>query len=84
MPIRVFSLAVCAATLAVAFVPASDVDRLTAIDQRYYQAIKPTNSELRWQRIPWMQNLAAAVKQAKKEKRPLFLWVSGDEPLDRC
>jgi hypothetical protein len=31
-----------------------------------------------------MQDLDVAVKQAKKEKRPLFIWVAGDEPLERC
>jgi hypothetical protein len=84
MSIRALSFAVCASTLSLALLPAADVDRLASIDQRYYQAVKPTDSELRWQQIPWMQDLAAAAKQAKKEKRPLFLWVSGDEPLDRC
>jgi hypothetical protein len=84
MPNRAFSLTFLASTLTLTLLPAADVDRLASIDQRYYQAVKPTDSELRWQQIPWMQDLAAATKQAKKEKRPLFLWVSGDEPLDRC
>jgi hypothetical protein len=61
-----------------------DVDRLAPIDVLYYRSVKPTEAETRWQQIPWMQDLAAAVKVAKKEKRPLFLWSSGDQPLDRC
>jgi hypothetical protein len=64
--------------------PGADIDRLAAIDVRLYEAIKPSTKEMRWQQIPWMQDLAAAAKQAKKEKRPLFLWVAGDQPLDRC
>jgi hypothetical protein len=63
---------------------ASDTDRFAPVDRLMYQAIKPVDSEMRWKEVPWMQDLDAAVKQAKKEKRPLFIWVSGDEPLERC
>ena len=63
---------------------AADTDRLSPIDRRCYHAMKPAQSEVRWQQIPWTQDLAEAVKEAKKEKRPLFVWVAGDEPLGRC
>jgi hypothetical protein len=84
MLIRSLSFALLASTLFSARLSAADTDRLAAIDLRYYQAIKPAPSETRWRQVPWMQDLAAAVKQAKKEHRPLFVWVSGDEPLERC
>jgi hypothetical protein len=94
MLLRSFSLALLlglATTAAPAVVcggvpptPPSDTDRLTPIDLRWYRAIKPADSEMRWQEIPWMQDLATAAAVAKKEKRPLFVWVAGDEPLERC
>jgi hypothetical protein len=81
---RAFSFALLATGLFYAPVSAADLDRLAPGDRRYYEAIKPAESETRWRQIPWMQDLAAAVEQAKKEKRPVLIWVSGDEPLERC
>ena len=46
--------------------------------------IKPAASELRWQQIPWPIDLAQGQKQARAEGRPLLLWVTGDDPLERC
>ena len=59
-------------------VPASDdlVARATAI--------KPTARELTWLGVPWVSNLAEAQQMAREEKRPIFLWVAGDDPLERC
>jgi hypothetical protein len=62
----------------------SDLDCLTAIERSYYRVLKPTAQELRYRQIPWMMDLDAAVKQAKKENRPLFIWATDDEPLERC
>lgn len=47
-------------------------------------AIKPTSEELRWQQIPWVLDLAEGRRLAKAEERPIFLWVTGDDPLERC
>lgn len=46
--------------------------------------IKPTAKELTWLKIPWVLDLKAAQKTAKAERRPIFLWVTGDDPLGRC
>ena len=46
--------------------------------------IKPAASELRWQRIPWLIDLAQGQKRAQAEGRPILLWVTGDDPLERC
>ena len=81
---RAFSFALLASSLFHAPLSAADLDRLAPTDRRYYEAIKPIESEVRWRQIPWMQDLSAAVEQAKKEKRPVLIWVSGDEPLERC
>jgi hypothetical protein len=47
-------------------------------------AIKPTPRELTWLGVPWILSLAEAQKTAREEKRPIFLWVAGDDPLERC
>jgi hypothetical protein len=47
-------------------------------------AIKPVAKELRWQQIPWILDLAEGQRLARAERRPIFLWVTGDEPLERC
>jgi len=44
----------------------------------------PHPGELAWQRIPWLTDLAKAIAQAEAEDRPLVLFVSGDEPLEKC
>ena len=46
--------------------------------------IKPAANELRWQQIPWLIDLAEGQKRARAEGRPILLWVTGDDPLERC
>lgn len=46
--------------------------------------IKPAASELKWQKIPWETKLDVAQLAATAENRPIFLWVTGDDPLERC
>ena len=46
--------------------------------------IKPASEELRWQQIPWVTDLAEGQRLAQAERRPIFLWVTGDDPLERC
>lgn len=59
-------------------------DDLRADLLRRAAAIKPTASELKWQQIPWILDLAEGQRLARAEGRPLFLWASGDPPLERC
>jgi hypothetical protein len=47
-------------------------------------AIKPVAKELHWRQIPWLTDLAEGQRLAKTERRPIFLWVTGDDPLERC
>ena len=47
-------------------------------------AIKPAAKELQWLEVPWILDLAEAQRMAREEKRPIFLWVTGDDPLERC
>jgi hypothetical protein len=63
--------------------PAAPPPALSELTRRS-AVIKPTAGELRWQRIPWLTDLSAAQQVARKEGRPLLLWVTGDDPLERC
>jgi hypothetical protein len=47
-------------------------------------AVKPSAKELTWLAVPWVTDLAEARKTAEAEKRPLFVWATGDDPLERC
>jgi hypothetical protein len=52
---------------------------------RMYAIVKNVRpGELRWQEIPWLVDLQDGLRLAKEEKRPLLLWVSGDDPLEKC
>ena len=51
---------------------------------RRAQVIKPSTEELKWTRIPWVLDLAEGQRLARAESRPIFLWVTGDDPLERC
>ena len=48
------------------------------------ERLRPSAERLKWRQIPWMTNLAEGLKVAKQEGRPVFLWGSDDEPLERC
>jgi hypothetical protein len=61
------------------------VARLPADAARMYGFVKtPHPGELQWQQIPWLTDLGEGIQQAKEEKRPLLLFVSGDDPLEKC
>jgi hypothetical protein len=50
---------------------------------------RPGERDLTWREIPWFDDPAAAFKQARDEKRPLFVWLAGGRdrdgsPLERC
>ena len=63
----------------------SDVRRLPAEAARLYACVKqPHPGELKWQQIPWLTDLREGIRLAKEEKRPLLLFVSGDDPLEKC
>jgi hypothetical protein len=60
-------------------------DRLQGDAARMYGFVKtPHPGELKWQQIPWLTDLREAVRQAKAESRPVLLFVSGDDPLEKC
>jgi hypothetical protein len=47
-------------------------------------ALKPQPGEYRWQQVPWLLDVVEAQRRAQDGKRPLLLWISGDDPLERC
>jgi hypothetical protein len=85
-------LAAAAAAAAGADVPADGptgrdpgVSRLPPDAARMYGFVKtPHPGELKWQQVLWLTDLREAVRQARAERRPLLLFVSGDDPLERC
>jgi hypothetical protein len=46
--------------------------------------VKQDDTLLRWREIPWYTDAVEGIKAARSEKRPLLLWVTGDDPLGRC
>ena len=47
-------------------------------------AIRATAGELNYKKIPWVMDLFEAFELAKKEKRPVFLYLITGDPLDDC
>ena len=60
--------------------PQATLDELT----RRAAIIKPAAEECGWRRIPWLTDLAEAQRIARAERRPLFLFASAYDPLERC
>jgi hypothetical protein len=82
---------VCAAALVAAAGLAAQppADPLTDSLQRRAAAIQPTAAELRWQQVPWLTDPDEALRLARAEGRPIFLWVAGSRdrdgtPLEKC
>ena len=62
---------------------AGPAEERAAVEARAAQ-LRPTADMLKWHAVPWLHDLNEGVRQARAEKRPLFLWVADGEPLDRC
>jgi hypothetical protein len=61
-----------------------DLGRLPAKAKAQYDFVMPRADERRWEQIPWLLDLSEGVRQAHAEKRPLLIWVSNEDPLERC
>ena len=64
--------------------PSPDLDALPANAAQLYRDTTLFPREAKWLAIPWMNDLKKALRVAKQEQRPLLIWVSGDDPLERC
>ena len=62
-----------------------DVARLPAPAARLYADTTLFPQPTKWRdAIPWVLDLDAGIRLAREEKRPLLIWTSGDDPLERC
>jgi hypothetical protein len=71
------------ALAAALFVAAATCRAGDSIWKRIEEA-RPPATFLRWQTIPWLTDLNEGIRVARAEKRPLLIWASGDDPLERC
>jgi hypothetical protein len=51
---------------------------------RMAKLVRLDESVMRWREIPWYTDAIAGLKAARTEKRPVLLFVTGDDPLGRC
>ena len=82
-----FRTMICSATILAATAHAQDGRKPNELEDRVTKKaneLRPSAGRLKWQQIPWMTNLAAGLEAAKQEGRPVLLWGSDDEPLERC
>lgn len=75
-------------TLAAPVPAAEPVPELAAL-LRKAEPYRPAARDLVWRGIPWEIDPAPALKAAKDENRPLFVWLAGGRkrdgsPLERC
>jgi hypothetical protein len=64
---------------------AEDVGRLPAPAAQLYADTTLFPRPARWRdAIPWVLDLGEGVRAAGREHRPVLIWVSGDDPLERC
>jgi hypothetical protein len=61
-----------------------DVPRLPKEAARLYADTTLFPRPTKWLDVPWLLDLNEAVRVAKAENRPVLIWVSGDDPLERC
>lgn len=61
-----------------------DIGRLPTSAARLYAEATLIPRPKKYEEIPWLVDLNAGIAAAKKENRPLLIWVSGDDPLERC
>jgi hypothetical protein len=62
-----------------------DVARLPAASARLYADTTLFPQPTKWRdALPWVLDLDAGIRMARAEKRPLLIWTSGDDPLERC
>jgi hypothetical protein len=61
-----------------------DVTRLPKEAARLHADTTLFPQSTRWLDVPWLLDLNEAIRLAKAETRPVLIWVSGDDPLERC
>lgn len=64
--------------------PHPDVSRLPRDFARLYADTTLFPRPTKWLTVPWLLDLKEGIRLAKAENRPVLIWVSGDDPLERC
>ncbi|MBI1915387.1 MAG: hypothetical protein HYS12_11720 [Planctomycetes bacterium] len=64
--------------------PHSDLVRLPKETARLYADTTLFPRPTKWLQVPWLLDLREGIRVAKAEGRPVLIWVSGDDPLERC
>jgi hypothetical protein len=44
-------------------------------------SVLPTADENRWLEVPWRTDLGSALKEAERERKPVYMWVMDGHPL---
>ena len=44
------------------------------------EAILPRPSEAEWEQIPWQPDLGEAIREARKQDKPILLWMMNGHP----
>jgi hypothetical protein len=82
------TLALCASQARADVRPVSakeDVGRLPAAAAGLYADTTLFPQPTKWRdAIPWLLDLEEGIRVAREEKRPVLIWTSGDDPLERC
>ncbi len=61
-----------------------DLSRLPAAAAQLYRDTTLFPQKMKYRDIPWLLDLEKGIQLAKQEKRPVLIWTSGDDPLERC
>ena len=61
-----------------------DVVRLPKDAAQLYADATLFPRSTKWLDSPWLLDLNEGIRVATAENRPVLIWVSGDDPLERC
>src|SRR5262245_30810409 len=61
-----------------------DVGRLPDEAAQLYRDTTLFPQATKHEEIPWLLDLEEGITLARREKRPVLIWTSGDDPLERC
>ena len=48
--------------------------------KQWFDLVRPTEEETKWEKLGWRTDLAAAAQEAKSLQRPILLWTMNGHP----